>query len=92
MSWIERAACLPGKAWHLATALWFVAIRDRKKPAQVTITLKTLRRFGLTRKSYYRAQGALASVKLIRVTRRRGCKPLFTILPVAGMRRKKRHP
>ena len=83
MAWVERAAVLPGRAWHLACALWFVAVRDRNKDPRVTISLKTRLRFGLTRKVYYRAQNVLERAGLVKIQRRAGRKTEFTILPVS---------
>ena len=91
MSWIEQAAVLPGKAWHLASALWFVAIRSRDKSPCVVVTQKTRQRFGLTRPAYYRAQETLEKARLVRIDRCAGRKTEFTILPVeAGKPKQKR--
>jgi hypothetical protein len=85
MTWIEQAAPLPGRAWHLACALWFEALcqRGETKSATLQLSRKTLHRFGLTdRKAVYRALGALKDAGLIRVEARDGRRPLVTILPV----------
>ena len=83
MAWIERSASLPGRAWHLACALWFEAVCTRGKPAIVKPTRRTLQRFGLSSDStYYRALKALELAGLIRVEPREGRRPLVTILPV----------
>lgn len=83
MGWAERAAALPGRAWHLACALWFDANCSRGKPATVQPTRRTLLRFGLSsRPTLYRALDVLEGAGLIRVETRDGRRPLVTILPV----------
>jgi hypothetical protein len=81
MSWVERAVHLPGKTWLVASALWFTAIRSRRKAATVRLTPKTMRRFNLTRKVVYRTLAHLETAGLVRVERTSG-RPLdVTILP-----------
>jgi hypothetical protein len=82
MSWIERAATLPGRAWHLACALWFEALCSRRKSPDVRLPAKTRRRFGLSRWSYPRALHALQAAGLIRVGHRTGRAAVITLLPV----------
>jgi hypothetical protein len=85
MSWIERAARLPGRAWHLACALWFEASCSRQ--ATVRLPANTRRRFGLTaRPTLQRALEVLQKARLIRIADRPGRKPLITILPVSRKR------
>jgi hypothetical protein len=62
-------------------ALWFVANRSQDKSATVGLTLKTMRRFGLTRQAVYRALAALEGAGLARVERRSGRRLSVTILP-----------
>jgi hypothetical protein len=81
LTWVERAVVLPGKAWHVASALWFVGIRSRNKSATVRLTTKTLRRFGLNRHTVYRALASLEGAGLVRVERQIGCRLSVTILP-----------
>src|SRR5262249_45048524 len=69
MGWIERAVGLPGKAWHLACALWFQGIRSRDKCSRVHLTLKTMRRFRLSRWALYRGLTSLERAGLIHVER-----------------------
>jgi hypothetical protein len=91
MSWIERAAPLPGRAWHLGTALFFEACCSRQ--ATVRLPANTLRRFGLgSRNAVRRALEALRKAKLIRIAIRPGKRPLVTILPVSPKKAKKSHP
>src|SRR5262249_313238 len=85
MGWIEQAAPLPGRAWHLACALWFESLCHfgKVKPATVQPTRRTLQRFGLaSEKTYYRALEKLERAGLVRVEAQRGKRPLVTILPV----------
>jgi hypothetical protein len=83
MGWVERAAALPGRAWHLACALWFEAACAGGSP-KVRLSAKTRGRFGLAaRSTFYRAVRSLRQARLIHVPDRSGRTPLFTILPVA---------
>lgn len=81
MSWIERATSLPGKAWHLACALWFEALCEKSKPATVQLPSKTRKRFGLDRRTYYRALETLRKAGLVRVEFKSGKLLDITILP-----------
>jgi hypothetical protein len=88
MTWIEKAAPLPGRSWHLACALWFDALcrKGKMKPAIVSLTRKTLHRFGLTeRRAIYRALDALEHAGLLRVEARGGRRPRVTILPAGSL-------
>jgi hypothetical protein len=82
MSWVSRAVRLPGKSWHVASALWFVGIRSRSKSATVQLTARTLSRFGLTRQAVYRALSHLEIAGLVQVQRPSGKRLVVTILPV----------
>jgi hypothetical protein len=82
MSWAERAAVLPGRAWQLACALWFEATCGKRR-ATVSVSTKTRKRFGLQRRqTFYRALAALERAGLVSVDRRRGRAPLVTILDI----------
>ena len=86
MGWAERATALPGRAWHLACALWFEALCSAGRSPTVQLPPRTLRRFGLgSRTTLYRALAALAAAGLVSVEARRGRTPLVTILPVPGV-------
>jgi hypothetical protein len=82
MSWVERAAALPGRAWQMACALWFQALCSKPKCPTVQLERRTLTRFSLlagpTRR---RALNALERAGLIRVEYRAGRRPIVTILP-----------
>src|SRR5205823_1319932 len=85
MDWAERAAALPGRARHLACALWFEALCRPGKSPTVALPPRTLRRFGLAaRTTYYRALAVLVAAGLVHVETRRGRPPLVTILPTPG--------
>jgi hypothetical protein len=81
LSWVSTAVRLPGKAWHVASALWFVGIRSRDKSPTVSLTLKTLRRFGLSRWAVYHGLRYLQAAGLVRVERPAGQRLVVTILP-----------
>lgn len=83
MTWVERAANLPGKAWNLACALWFEALCSPGKSPTVQPAPATLARFGVgTKTTFYRALRALSDAGLVRVDYRLGRPSLVTILPV----------
>ena len=81
LSWASAAVRLPGKSWHVASALWFVGIRSRDKSATVQLTPKTLRRFGLNKMDVSRALRRLETAGLVRVGRAAGRRSVVTILP-----------
>jgi hypothetical protein len=79
MSWAERAAVLPGRAWQLACALWFEATCG-KRWATVSLPANTCRRFGLSsRHVFYRALAALKGAGLVRVEAHPGQRLRITI-------------
>jgi hypothetical protein len=82
IGWVSLAVRLPGKTWHVASALWFAGIRSRTKSAIVHLTAKTMTHFGLCRRTVYRALAHLEAARLVRVERQRGKRLLVTLLPV----------
>jgi hypothetical protein len=72
LRWVERAAALPGRAWHLGCALWLEAIYGPDKSPVVKVSARTLQRLGLARRTNYRALASLRSAGLIRVETRPG--------------------
>jgi hypothetical protein len=78
--WLLPCLRLPGKAAHLAMAVWFLA--GREWAAQVELAGLNWADFGLTRFSAYRGLEALEKAGLVVVTRRCGQPPLVTILDV----------
>jgi hypothetical protein len=90
MGWVERACALPGRAWHLACALWFEATCEGKV-AEVQLSFSARRRFGLhNRMTFYKAIRTLEGAKLIRVKVTSGQRHWFTILPVPQRKKKRR--
>ena len=76
--WLTAAASLPGKALHVAIALWFMA--SVKRSGTVALSGKTLRSLGVERHSGYRGLNALETAGLVAVERHSGRNPLVTIL------------
>ena len=76
--WILKAARLPGKSLHLAIALQFNVLDQRKR--RVELGNITWLRFGVDRNSKYRSLAWLESAGLIAVERKIGRAPLVTIL------------
>lgn len=80
LKWLTLAATLPGKALHLAVALWFQA--GVEGSATIRLNLSRLQDFGVERSAGSRALEILSSRRLVTVTRRPGCAPIVTILEV----------
>jgi len=80
LRWLTRAATLPGKALHVALALWFQAGVERS--ATVRLNLSRLQDFGVERSAGSRALTMLATCRLVAVWQRPGCAPIVTILEV----------
>jgi hypothetical protein len=79
LDWLRMAAMQPGKALHVALALWFWAAV--KRSAQVAFSMSWLDvTFGVNRYSGYRGLAALEEVGLVSVVRHRGRKPTVTLL------------
>jgi hypothetical protein len=78
MSWIEKAAALPGKALALGLAVWF---RSGITGGQVVLGVSALARFSVGRKAAYAALKALEGAGLVRVARKKGGRPRITLLP-----------
>jgi hypothetical protein len=76
--WLATAAKLPGKTFHVAVALWFVA-GFRSKP-QVKLTSKLLAGLGVTRKAKYRALERLEKAGLVLLDQVEGKNPRVTII------------
>lgn len=77
-NWLALAAQLPGKALHVAMAIWFLAGIERKAVVKLSHTI--LRRWGVKRNAVYRALITLEAARLISVTRHRGQSPIVRIL------------
>jgi hypothetical protein len=76
--WITLAAQRPGRALHVAVALWFMAGIKRERTLKVP--QKVLRELGMDRFAFYRALDALELAGLVAAVRRNGCSPVVTIL------------
>jgi hypothetical protein len=79
LNWLSLAASQPGKALHVALALWFWA--GMKRSRQVTLSMSWLRAtLGVDRHSGYRGLAALEVIGLVSVVRHQGRKPIVTLL------------
>ena len=76
-NWLRKAAHQPGKTFHVAIVVWFLAGICRKK--SVRLEKKALRELGLNRHAAYRGLKALEKVGLICVERHPGHSPIVTI-------------
>lgn len=82
LGWLSRAASLPGKALHLAVALWYAAVRTPDKNPAVKLTRTLAAEFGLSaRTTRSRAVDSLVGAGLVTVERRVGRSVVLTILP-----------
>jgi hypothetical protein len=81
--WLTRACALPGKAWAVASALYFEGMTNRRS-AVVTLRAKTRRLFGLANDNTVRkALQSLQRANLIHVEGRPGAHRRITILDVS---------
>jgi len=80
LKWLTLAATLPGKALHVAIALWFQGGVERS--ATVRLNLSRLQVFGVERSAGSRALERLSARRLVTVAQRPGCAPIVTILEV----------
>jgi hypothetical protein len=78
MWWLAVAARLPGRALHVAVAIWFQA--GIKGVAEVRLPSATVQSLGISRFALYRGLAALETAGLVRVDRRRGRCPGVTLL------------
>ncbi len=76
--WLTRAAQQPGRALHVAIALWFWA--GIKGSGQIALSISRLSMLGVNRFAAYRGLAALERVGLVAVHRQKGRKPIVTIL------------
>ncbi|MBM3982553.1 MAG: GntR family transcriptional regulator [Planctomycetes bacterium] len=82
LDWLAPAAELPGKALHLAIALWYSAVRSKGKNPSVKLTSALATQFGVgARTTRRRALMSLERAGLVSVISRDGRTPLVTILP-----------
>jgi hypothetical protein len=80
LPWIGRAACLPGRALHVALALWHISTLS--KSLAVKMQRKIRIALGLTRKTYSRGLTVLEKAGLVSVVRKAGATPIVTLLNI----------
>jgi DNA-binding FadR family transcriptional regulator len=80
MPWVSRAARAPGKALHVALAIWHQ--KSLRRGGIVTINLSGLEEFGLSRDAARRGLQALEQEGLVSVHRVQGRKASVTVLPL----------
>jgi DNA-binding transcriptional ArsR family regulator len=78
LTWLARAAQLPGKALHIGVVLWFLA--GLKNTRSVSLPSTALRLFGIDRSAKRRALGWLEEAGLVIVARHPGRNPRVTLL------------
>jgi hypothetical protein len=76
--WLVIAARQPGKALHVAIELWHIA--GLKRSGTLSLSMRRLSVFNMSRFSGYRGLTALEAAGLISVERHRGRKPIVTLL------------
>ena len=77
LNWLAKAARQPGKALHVAIAIWFFAGVTRSR--SVALSSRLMFSLGSSRFSTYRGLKALEEVGLVTVIRQRGRSPRITI-------------
>ena len=81
MTWLNAAAKLPGKAFNLGIAIWWLANMANSKT--VKLTGRALGYVGISRDASSDALKRLEEQGLIRVQRLPGQRPIVEILPIA---------
>lgn len=76
--WMERAACLPGKALHVATMVRYLDGFQGTGTVQLRPSVRDA--YGVDRFASARALTRLEEAGLVSVARRRGAAPTVTIL------------
>ena len=80
LNWLAKAARLPGKALHVAIAIWFwVGI---KKSCTVGLSNVGVKVFGISRYSKKRGLKSLELAKLVIVKQHTGCAPIVTVVDI----------
>ena len=80
--WLVIAARQPGKALHVAVELWHIAGLQRS--GTLSLSMRRLSAFNMSRFSGYRGLAALEAAGLISVDRHCGRKPVVTLLDGPG--------
>jgi len=75
---INRATRLPGKAWHVYAAIWYLV--GIKRHSTVNLTNTALDQFNVSRDSKYRALKALEKEGLVTVVRTNGKNAQVTLM------------
>jgi hypothetical protein len=73
---------LPGKAFHVAAAIWYQA--GLRSSYHVRVSTRLMREFGIDRWVMYRALTALEKAGLIEVERHSGLQPRVTIQEISN--------
>ena len=81
MAWLKAAADLPGKAFHLGIAIWWLA--GMSKTTAFKLTRKALNQLGVSRDAASDGLRRLEENRLILVKRLPGQRSTVEILPVA---------
>jgi hypothetical protein len=87
LAWMERAAKLPGKAFHVGVLLWHLRRLQRSTALVVRLESRWYPRFGLHRNTVGRALALLAREGLIALDRGRGAPGEVTLVvpePLSG--------
>ena len=79
--WLCIAANQPGKALHVAIAVWFLAFMNRS--GKISLSTKVLKMLGVDRHSSYRGLRRLEEAQLVEVERHSGRIPIVTILDIS---------
>lgn len=77
-AWVERAARLPGRAWHVGTAIWFEAFVTKSRT--IALSGERLCELGVSRHQKSDALKALERAGLIAIDQAPGCSPRVTLL------------
>jgi hypothetical protein len=80
MAWLKAAADLPGKAFQLGIAIWW--LRPMSKSENFKLTRKALDYVSISRDATYDALKRLEESGLVRVQRPPGQRPIVGILDV----------
>lgn len=78
LKWVIAANSLPGKCGSVGVALWYLSGLNNSKQFKVTSDVERVA--GCERKAVYSALNELENNGLICVVRRKGARPLVTIL------------
>jgi hypothetical protein len=78
LTWLERAARLPGRALHVALAIRHQSALERTQT--VALPNKQLAEFGVDRDAKRRGLAVLEAARLISVERKAGRNPTVTII------------